>query len=198
LINNDYDFKVFELESAPKDTNILITPFITTKWFNMVKNESKEESANLAGTTSPTTNAAQNVLETIRDNIMSMANKIAILQPQYVQSISNLQIEYLKTTRTVFMNMISLQNNIVKSNGSNRFLIVAPQYLEQIRNQSNEAINYFNKSCEIGNEVAVKSIDLARENISNYKQSFTSADEFNRNLWNSSSYLSTQQQTLNH
>lgn len=126
MINNDYDFKVYELESAPKDTNILITPFITIKWFNMVKNESKEESANLAGTTSPTTNAAQNVLETIRDNIMSMANKIAILQPQYVQSISNLQIEYLKTTRTVFMNMISLQNNIVKSNGSNRFLIVAP------------------------------------------------------------------------
>lgn len=145
----------------------------------MVKNESIEESANLAGTTtSPTTNAAQNVVETIRDNIMSMINKIAKLQPQYVQSISNLQIEYLKTTRTVIMNMIQLQNNIVESNGSNRFLIVAPQYSEQIRNQSNEAINYFNKSCDIGNETAVKSIDLARENIRNYKQSFTSADIF--------------------
>lgn len=187
MINNGYDFTVRKLESTPNDTNVLISPYITIKWFNMVRNESKEESNNPAMASNPKPEGARNVIETMKDSVMVVTNEVAKFQPQlqYAQSISDLQIQYLDATRNILNNVSTIQRNFVGNNYWKGLVTLAPQYSEQIRNQSNEAINYFSRSAEIGNQVAIKSIDLARENIKNIVQAIASIQALNTNLWNS-------------
>jgi regulator of protease activity HflC (stomatin/prohibitin superfamily) len=110
---------------------------------------------------------------------------------QYAQSISDLQIQYMDATRNIINSVSTIQRNFLGNNYWKELVTLSPQYSQQIRNQSNEAINYFSRSAEIGNQVAIKSIDLARENIKNIAQAITSIQELNINLWNSwNSYLS--------
>lgn len=73
---------------------------VTIKRSKMVKNKSRNQTSI---TNAPKTiyNAShlQDVIETIQNRVIDITNEIAKVQPQYAQSLSNLQVEYFEANK---------------------------------------------------------------------------------------------------
>jgi hypothetical protein len=73
----------------------------------------------------------------------------------------------------------------------------AGQYVEQLSNQTNEITNNIVKTVQVNNQVAINSLDAARDNIRIYSRTTDSILEFNSNLaraWTSFFSVPQQQQ----
>ena len=62
----------------------------------MVDNKSKDESS-VIGSSNGTTHA----FDTVKENFVRAVDEMAKVQPQYLQAFSNLQLDYVKTTKNV-------------------------------------------------------------------------------------------------
>jgi hypothetical protein len=136
-----------------------------------------------------------NLYDTINQSITRVVDEIAKAQPQYSQSISNLQLDYIQAIKSTVQNTLAAQKNITDARGFNLNLPFANQYLEQLNNQTNEIANNVIKTFQVNNQVAVNSLDAARDNIRIYTRTTDAILEFNSNLakaW--TSYLSVPQQ----
>jgi hypothetical protein len=60
-------------------------------------------------------NQVPDVCETVKENFLRTIDEIAKLQPQYSQSISNLQIDYIQTTKNMIQNATSTQKQFTSS-----------------------------------------------------------------------------------
>jgi hypothetical protein len=63
-------------------------------------------------TSTITTDDRHDIYDTINENFNRALNEIASFQPQYLQSISNLQLDCIQTVKNMIHNMISAQKNI--------------------------------------------------------------------------------------
>jgi len=127
------------------------------------------------------------MIETIQNSIIDVTNQVVKAQPQYAQSISNFQVEYLEATKKVIQNVSDFQSTFVENNWNN-FDNRTASYAEQIRSQVNTLAENFVKTCDIWNQIAINSIDISRENIKMYILAMTSMETYNKNLintWNS-------------
>jgi len=127
------------------------------------------------------------MIETIQNSIIDITNQVAKTQPQYAQSISNFQVEYLEATKKVIQNVSDFQSTFLENNWNN-FDNRTASYAEQIRSKVNTLAENFVKACAIRNQIAINSIDISRENIKMYIQAMTSMETYNKNLintWNS-------------
>jgi chloramphenicol O-acetyltransferase len=127
------------------------------------------------------------MIETIQNSIIDITNQVAKTQPQYAQSISNFQVEYLEATKKVIQNVSDFQSTLLENNWNN-FDNRTASYAEQIRSKVNTLAENFVKACDIRNQIAINSIDISRENIKMYIQAMTSMETYNKNLintWNS-------------
>jgi len=127
------------------------------------------------------------MIETIQNSIIDITNQVAKTQPQYAQSISNFQVEYLEATKKVIQNVSDFQSTFLENNWNN-FDNRTASYAEQIRSKVNTLAENFVKACDIRNQIAINSIDISRENIKMYIQAMTSMETYNKNLintWNS-------------
>lgn len=131
-----------------------------------------------------------NIIEKVQDNVNAIATEISKLQLQYAQSLSNMQNQYIENTRNVIQNALSFQKTY--SNSWDNWDKWTPAiYSDQIKTQSNELGKNYTKSINIGNQVAINSIDWVSENIKNYTRSLAMYEEFNRNILQSlNSYYS--------
>ena len=169
--------------------NVHIPPLITVKWLKMVKNKPKKETSDAKTARSIQNNASniQDMIETIQNSIIDVTNQVAKAQPQYAQSISNFQVEYLEATKKVIQNVSDFQSTFLENNWNN-FDNRSASYAEQIRSQVNTLAENFVKTCDIWNQIAINSIDISKENIKMYIQAMTSMETYNKNLintWNS-------------
>ncbi|MGI0022419.1 MAG: hypothetical protein ACRD9Q_06110 [Nitrososphaeraceae archaeon] len=154
----------------------------------MVKNKPRNQTS-VTNASKTTYNASylQDVIETIQNRIIDITNEIAKVQPQYAQSLSNLQVEYFEATKNVIQNVSNLQNTFL-DNSWNNFDNRSAIYTEQIKNQVNIFTENFMRACEIWNQITLNSIDISKENIKMYTQALTSMESYHRNLitsWNS-------------
>jgi len=154
----------------------------------MVKNKSRNQtSVTNASKTIYNISYLQDVIETIQNRVIDITNEIAKVQPQYAQSLSNLQVEYFEATKNVIQNASNLQSTFLENNWNN-FDNRSAIYAEQIKNQVNIFAENFVRACEIWNQIALNSIDISKENIKMYTQALTSMESYHRNLitsWNS-------------
>jgi len=110
---------------------------MTTK---MVDNNDKSKDAN--NTNARLTTDAQTIYDTLNENLVKFVNEWTKAQPQYSQAISNLQLDYIDTTRNIINTAISFQKAFNNSNNnSNWNPPVATPYVEQFTKQSNEVVN---------------------------------------------------------
>ena len=129
-----------------------------------------------------------NIIEKVQDNVNAIASEISRLQLQYAQSISNLQNQYIENTRNVIQNALSFKKTFSSNWDIWDKWTPSTIYSEQIRNQSSEIGKNYTKSINIGNQVAINSIDWVSEYIKSYTRSLAMFEEFNRNIlqsWNS-------------
>jgi hypothetical protein len=141
--------------------------------------------------------ASDNLYDAINQSITRVVDEVAKAQPQYSQSISNLQLDYIQAIKSTVQNTLAAQKNIADARGFSLNLPFANQYLEQLSNQTNEIANNIVKTVQVNNQVAVNGLDAARDNIRIYTRTTDAILEFNSNLakaWTSFFSIPPQQQ----
>lgn len=142
-------------------------------------------------TTSTTTNI-HDVYDTLKENLVRAVDEMAKAQPQFSQSLSNLQIDYIQTTKNVIQNSVSAQKQVAAN--MNIPTLTVP-YSEQFAKQTNEITNNTMRTIGINNQLVINAIDAARENLRIYNRTVDAMTDFSSNAakaW--VSLFSTQQQ----
>ncbi|HEY9491507.1 MAG TPA: hypothetical protein VIP56_05930 [Nitrososphaeraceae archaeon] len=140
-----------------------------------------------------TTNAtdAHHIYDTLKQNFIRTVDELGKVQPQFSQSISNLQLDYIQTTKNIIENSVSAQKQFTTSWN----IPLAVPYSEQFAKQSDEITNNAIRAVGINNQLAINMLDAARENLRIYNRTIDAVTEFNTNIaktWRS--FFSTQQQ----
>jgi methyl-accepting chemotaxis protein len=133
------------------------------------------------------------VIDSARDNVLRIADEVAMIQPQFAQSISNLQLDYIQTVRSMIQTAFANQKQVASTLNIPQF----PQVSEQIAKQSAEITNNVIRSVGIFNQLSVNALDAARENVKIYNRTVDAVTDFNNNLLKTwTSYWAAQQQQL--
>src|SRR3989440_1279809 len=157
----------------------------------MVDNKSKDD----ASATTRSTDAA-NLYDTVRQNYIRILDEFTKAQPQYTQSVSNLQLDYIAATKNTIQNMVSAQK-LLASNGN--VPMITPPYTDEFVKQSNEITENIVRAVRINNQLTVNAINAAAENFRTLNRTIESVTEFNTSAakaWNS--FLTVQQQQFLH
>jgi len=157
----------------------------------MVDTKSKDNVNTSTGSTEVT-----NVYDTATQNCIRILDELTKAQPQYAQSVSNLQHDYVAAAKNTMQNMISVQ----KMFGSNvNFPIVTPQYTDEFVKRSNEITDNIVNAVRINNQLTVNAINAAAENFRTFNRTIDSVTESSgraAQAWNS--FVITQQQQFLH
>jgi PBP1b-binding outer membrane lipoprotein LpoB len=156
----------------------------------MTDNKSKDD---ITSTTRST--EAANVYDTVKQNYIRIVDEFTKAQPQYTQSVSNLQLDYIAAAKNTIQNMVSAQK-MLASNGN--VPIVIPPYTGEFVKQSNEITENIVNAVRINNQLTVNAINAA-ENFRTLNRTIESVTEFNSSTakaWNS--FLTVQQQQFFH
>ena len=156
----------------------------------MVDKTTKDDSTSTS--TNSTTTNVHDVYDTVKENLVRAVDEIAKAQPQFSQSLSNLQIDYIQTTKNIIQNSVSAQKQVA---ANMNIPPVAVPYSEQLVKQANEITNNTMKTVGINNQLAINALDAARENLKIYNRTVDAITDFNNNAakaW--TSFFSTQQQ----
>ncbi|MFZ0512271.1 MAG: hypothetical protein WAM14_11745 [Candidatus Nitrosopolaris sp.] len=144
--------------------------------------------------TSTRSTEAANLYDTVKQNYIRIVDEFTKAQPQYTQSVSNLQLDYVAAAKNTIQNMVSAQK-LLASNGN--FPVVTPQYTDEFVKQSNEITENVVSAVRINNQLTVRGINAAAENFRTLNRTIESVTEFNTSAakaWNS--FLTVQQQFL--
>ena len=140
-----------------------------------------------------TTDYRHDIYDTINENFNRALNEIAAFQPQYLQSISNLQLDCIQTVKNMIHNMISAQKQMVDiSNKSCRGNIAPPsvpiQYIDQLTRQLNEFTDNTIRVSNLNSQFTITILDTIRENMNIYNRATDELSKYNTNMakaWNS-------------
>jgi len=143
-----------------------------------------------------TTNENVEMLDTCKQNMLRTIDEISKYQPQYAQSISNLQQDYLQVTKESINRTFAIQKSWYRNTARNSFTPIASPYAEQYRKQSDEATSQAFHVFETANQLAIDSLNASRENIKLYSKTVETVTEYNANMANtwSNFYTSAQKQ----
>ena len=153
-------------------------------------------------TTSTIAQDSSEIFDTYKQGVLKVTEEVSKFQPQYAQSISNLQQEYIQLTKEFVNKVFAAQRNWASSNNvtstaSTTFptSTYAP-YAEQFRRQSNEITAQALSVFDTSNQLAINAINAARENVKLYGKAMDAVTEFNNNVANawSSFFTSAQRQ----
>jgi len=157
----------------------------------MVDNKSKGDITTSTGSTE-----VMSVYDTATQNYIRILDEITRAQPQYSQSVSNAQLDYVAAAKNTIQNIVSVQK-MLASNVN--FPTVTPQYTDEFVKRSNEITENIVSALRINNQLTVNAINAAAENFRTINRTIDSLTEFNTSAtkaWNS--FLTTQQQQFLH
>ena len=153
----------------------------------MVDTKSKDNVNTSTGSTEVT-----NVYDTATQNCIRIIDELTKAQPQYTQSVSNLQLDYVAAAKNTVQNIGSVQK-MLASNVN--FPIVTPQYTDEFVKRSNEITDNIVNALRINNQLTVNAINAAAENFRTFNRTIDSVTESSSSAakaWNS--FVTTQQQ----
>ena len=129
------------------------------------------------------------VSDTLRDNLIRTVDEFAKAQPQYSQSISNLQLDYIQTIKNMIQTVFSAQRQF-----ANTLNVPSVPYGEVFTRQSNEVTNNAIRSVGINNQLTINALDAARENLKIYNRTVDTMTDFYTNIARAWTTFYTQQQ----
>jgi hypothetical protein len=133
-----------------------------------------------------------NLYDIATQNYIRILDELAKTQPQYAQSVSNLQHDYVAAAKNTIQNVVSVQ----KMSASNvNYPIVTPQYVDEFVKRSNEITENIVSALRINNQLTVNAIEAVAENFRTFNRTIDSVTESNTRAakaWNS--FVTAQQQ----
>ena len=138
------------------------------------------------------------IFDTYKKGIFKITEQLSKFQPQYAQSFSKLQEEYLQLTKEFVDKIFAAQRNWVGGNvtsTSTRFPSwTYTPFAEQFRRQTDEITAQALSVYETSNQLALNALNAARENLVLYGRTMESITEYNNNVANAwSSFFTTAQ-----
>ncbi len=115
-------------------------------------------------TTSTRSTEAASFYDTVRQNCIRIVDEFEKAQPQYAQSVSNLQLDCIAAAWDTIRNMVSAQKLL--ANNKN-VPVVTPPYTDEFVKQSNEITENIVKAVSINNQLTVNAINAAAEKLQN-------------------------------
>ncbi|MCV0409708.1 hypothetical protein [Nitrosopumilus sp.] len=123
-----------------------------------------------------TTGNSKDLFSTYQENIDKIFNGIKQSVPQYHQSITNVQQEYLQAYENIVDSTITLQKEYVKKAG------IAANIPETTLKVIHDTTEEFVKATSIQNQVALATIDATQQNIKTFNDNAKSFADLNRNI----------------
>ena len=118
---------------------------------------------------------SRDIFSVYQENVDKMLNIVKKSIPQYHQSITNVQQEYLQIFENMINSSISLQKEFVTKVG---IVSDAPTTLKVIDDTTEE----FVKSSSIQNQIALATIDATQQNIQTFNDNTKSFVDLNKNI----------------
>ncbi len=139
------------------------------------------------------------VYDTARENLIRAVDEYAKVQPQYSQSISNLQLDYIQTAKNMIQTAFSAQKQIAgalnwPSTTTTPSSTTMP-YGDLFARQSNEMTNNAIRSVGINNQLTINALDAARENLKIYNRTVDAVTDFSTNVIKAWTNFFAQQQS---
>src|ERR687885_2186088 len=101
-------------------------------------------------TPTTTTTRPSDVSDIVRDNTLRIIDEVAKVQPQFAQSLSNLQLDNIQTVRSMIQTAFANQKQFI---GHAPNIPQASQVSEVVANQSAEITNSIIRSVGIFNQL---------------------------------------------
>ena len=111
-----------------------------------------------------------------QENVDKIFNGIKQSVPQYHQSITNVQQEYLQAYENMVDSSITLQKEYVKKAG------IASNIPEATLKIIHDTTEEFLKAASIQNQVALATIDATQQNIKTFNDNAKSFADLNKNI----------------
>ena len=118
----------------------------------------------------------KDVFSAYQENVDKLFNGIKQSVPQYHQSITNVQQEYLQAYENIVDSTIVLQKECAKKSGITSNIPEAT--LKVIHDTTEE----FVKAASIQNQIALATIDATQQNIKTFNDNAKSFADLNRNI----------------
>ena len=119
---------------------------------------------------------SKDVFSVYQENVDKLFNGIKQSVPQYHQSITNVQQEYLQAYENVVDSTIALQKEYVQKAG------IAANIPEATLKVIHDTTEEFVKATSIQNQVTLATIDATQQNIKTFNDNAKSFVELNRNI----------------
>ena len=123
-----------------------------------------------------TTKNSKDVFSVYQQNVDKLFSGIKQSVPQYHQSITNVQQEYLQAYENIVDSTITLQKEYVKKAG------IATNIPEATLKVIHDTTEEFVKATSIQNQVALATIDATQQNIKTFNDNAKSFADLNRNI----------------
>ncbi len=123
-----------------------------------------------------TTKNPKDVFSVYQQNVDKIFNGIKQSVPQYHQSITNVQQEYLQAYENIVDSTITIQKEYVKKAG------IATNIPEATLKVIHDTTEEFVKAASIQNQVALATIDATQQNIKTFNDNAKSFADLNRNI----------------
>ena len=118
----------------------------------------------------------KDVFSAYQENVDRLFNGIKQSVPQYHQSITNVQQEYLQAYENMVDSSITLQKEYVKKTG------IAADVPEATLKVIHDTTEEFVKAASIHNQIALATIDVTQQNIKTFNDNAKSFADLNRNI----------------
>jgi len=123
-----------------------------------------------------TTKNSKDVFSVYQTNVDKLFNGIKQSVPQYHQSITNVQQEYLQAYENVVDSTITVQKEYAKKAG------IATNIPEATLKVIHDTTEEFVKAASIQNQIALATIDATQQNIKTFNDNAKSFADLNRNI----------------
>ena len=125
---------------------------------------------------SKTTPEAKEIFAVYKQNVDKFFDDVEKSLPQYLQSITNLQQEYIEAWKNAFNSAISIQQEYATKSGLNTNVPAA--FIKLVNDGTEEVI----KARSVQNKIALASIDVVRQNIKSFNDNAKAFSELNQNM----------------
>ncbi|MDH3766328.1 MAG: hypothetical protein OER82_11050 [Nitrosopumilus sp.] len=118
----------------------------------------------------------KDVFSAYQENVDRLFNGIKQSVPQYHQSITNVQQEYLQAYENMVDSSITLQKEYVRKTG---IAVDIPEATLQVIHDTTEE---FVKAASIHNQIALATIDVTQQNIKTFNDNAKLFADLNKNI----------------
>jgi hypothetical protein len=124
----------------------------------------------------------EKTLDAIKDNLLKSIDEYVKIQPRFLQSVSDFQLDSIQSTKDTITKTISSQKKFIKE-----FVNVSTSRpndtYQQLFKKSNENIDNFVKAFYAGNNYNFDTIDNTRENMKIYHKAIDTFNEYSTNAF---------------